>query len=119
MRNLVLKIIRGSYPPVPSKYSRDFRNLIDLMFRRNPRCVRWGWLVLCVCVCVCVCVCACACACMCVCVCVCVCLCVCLREREVFVCGGVGVKEVWVNARCVCEPYLCVGVCEVGVCVCA
>ena len=31
--------------------------------------------------------------------------------------GGVGVKEVWVNARCVCvcEPYLCVGRCEVGV----
>jgi NIMA (never in mitosis gene a)-related kinase len=37
MRNLVLKIIRGSFPPVSAKYSRDLRNLIDMMLRRNPR----------------------------------------------------------------------------------
>ena len=106
MRNLVLKIIRGSYPPVPSKYSRDFRNLIDLMFRRNPRCgcVRVRVRV-----------------CVCVCVRVRVRVCVCVRERgreegregrregEVWV----GVRWVWVG-----EPYMCVG-CGVGVCVCA
>ena len=39
MRNLVLKIIRGSYPSISSKYSRELKNLIDMMLRRNPRSV--------------------------------------------------------------------------------
>ncbi|KAK3599925.1 hypothetical protein CHS0354_012567 [Potamilus streckersoni] len=37
MKNLVLKIIRGSYPPVPSKYSYELRGLIALLFKRAPR----------------------------------------------------------------------------------
>uniref|UniRef100_T1IHJ2 non-specific serine/threonine protein kinase n=1 Tax=Strigamia maritima TaxID=126957 RepID=T1IHJ2_STRMM len=37
MKNLVLKIIRGSYPPVPSQYSSDLKSLINSLFRRNPR----------------------------------------------------------------------------------
>ena len=37
MKNLVLKIIRGSYPPVSTHYSQDLRSLLGLLFRRNPR----------------------------------------------------------------------------------
>uniref|UniRef100_A0A6Q2ZF82 non-specific serine/threonine protein kinase n=1 Tax=Esox lucius TaxID=8010 RepID=A0A6Q2ZF82_ESOLU len=37
MKNLVLKIIRGSYPPVSMHYSQDLRTLMGLLFRRNPR----------------------------------------------------------------------------------
>ncbi|XP_074651096.1 serine/threonine-protein kinase Nek1-like isoform X2 [Tubulanus polymorphus] len=37
MKNLVLKIIRGSYPPVSPRYSYDLRNLIAALFKRNPR----------------------------------------------------------------------------------
>ncbi|KAM9329509.1 serine/threonine-protein kinase Nek1 [Gastrophryne carolinensis] len=37
MKNLVLKIIRGSYPPVSTHYSYDLRNLISLLFKRNPK----------------------------------------------------------------------------------
>ncbi|XP_062412789.1 serine/threonine-protein kinase Nek1 isoform X2 [Sardina pilchardus] len=37
MKNLVLKIIRGSYPPVSLHYSQDLRCLLGLLFRRNPR----------------------------------------------------------------------------------
>lgn len=37
MKNLVLKIIRGSYPPVPPRYSYDLRGLVNQLFRRNPR----------------------------------------------------------------------------------
>ncbi|CAH8856737.1 unnamed protein product [Trichobilharzia szidati] len=37
MKNLVLKIIRGTYPPVSSKYSYEMRSLISQLFRRNPR----------------------------------------------------------------------------------
>ncbi|VDL96350.1 unnamed protein product [Schistocephalus solidus] len=37
MKNLVLKIIRGTYPPVPLKYSPELRNLISSLFKRNPR----------------------------------------------------------------------------------
>ncbi|XP_033127136.1 serine/threonine-protein kinase Nek1-like [Anneissia japonica] len=37
MKNLVLKIIRGSYPPVSPRYSYELRNLIALLFKRNPR----------------------------------------------------------------------------------
>ncbi|XP_042198757.1 serine/threonine-protein kinase Nek1 isoform X3 [Callorhinchus milii] len=37
MKNLVLKIIRGSYPPVSLHYSYDLRSLISWLFKRNPR----------------------------------------------------------------------------------
>ncbi|CAL8252071.1 unnamed protein product [Merluccius merluccius] len=37
MKNLVLKIIRGSYPPVSLHYSQDLRSLLGSLFRRNPR----------------------------------------------------------------------------------
>nr|KAG5709257.1 hypothetical protein BaRGS_018009 [Batillaria attramentaria] len=37
MKNLVLKIIRGSYPPVPPQYSYDLRGLIAQLFKRAPR----------------------------------------------------------------------------------
>uniref|UniRef100_A0AAY4DGV6 non-specific serine/threonine protein kinase n=1 Tax=Denticeps clupeoides TaxID=299321 RepID=A0AAY4DGV6_9TELE len=37
MKNLVLKIIRGSYPPVSVHYSQDLRSLLAQLFRRNPR----------------------------------------------------------------------------------
>ncbi|XP_069833923.1 serine/threonine-protein kinase Nek1 isoform X2 [Dendropsophus ebraccatus] len=37
MKNLVLKIIRGSYPPVSVHYSYDLRNLLSMLFKRNPR----------------------------------------------------------------------------------
>ncbi|KAJ8280052.1 hypothetical protein COCON_G00071180 [Conger conger] len=37
MKNLVLKIIRGSYPPVPQQYSQDLRTLLGQLFRRSPR----------------------------------------------------------------------------------
>ncbi|KAL8576451.1 hypothetical protein ACOMHN_049018 [Nucella lapillus] len=37
MKNLVLKIIRGSYPPVAPQYSYDLRGLIAQLFKRAPR----------------------------------------------------------------------------------
>uniref|UniRef100_W5MTR5 non-specific serine/threonine protein kinase n=1 Tax=Lepisosteus oculatus TaxID=7918 RepID=W5MTR5_LEPOC len=37
MKNLVLKIIRGSYPPVSVHYSYDLRNLMSHLFKRNPK----------------------------------------------------------------------------------
>ncbi|XP_051954207.1 serine/threonine-protein kinase Nek1-like isoform X2 [Xyrauchen texanus] len=37
MKNLVLKIIRGSYPPVSVHYSLDLRSLLAHLFKRNPR----------------------------------------------------------------------------------
>ncbi|KAM8889651.1 serine/threonine-protein kinase Nek1 isoform 2-T2 [Synchiropus picturatus] len=37
MKNLVLKIIRGTYPPVSIHYSHDLRSLLALLFKRNPR----------------------------------------------------------------------------------
>ncbi|XP_060569853.1 serine/threonine-protein kinase Nek1-like isoform X6 [Ruditapes philippinarum] len=37
MKNLVLKIIRGSYPPLSPKYSYELRNLIAQLFKRAPR----------------------------------------------------------------------------------
>ncbi|TGZ65784.1 hypothetical protein CRM22_005694 [Opisthorchis felineus] len=37
MKNLVLKIIRGTYPPVSPKYSYELRCLISQLFRRSPR----------------------------------------------------------------------------------
>ncbi|GLD65503.1 serine/threonine-protein kinase Nek1 isoform X4 [Lates japonicus] len=37
MKNLVLKIIRGTYPPVSVHYSQDLRSLLALLFKRSPR----------------------------------------------------------------------------------
>ncbi|KAK7919320.1 hypothetical protein WMY93_010604 [Mugilogobius chulae] len=37
MKNLVLKIIRGSYPPVSVHYSHELRSLLGQLFKRNPR----------------------------------------------------------------------------------
>ncbi|XP_071152181.1 serine/threonine-protein kinase Nek1-like, partial [Mytilus edulis] len=37
MKNLVLKIIRGSYPPISPKYSYDLRGLIAKLFKRTPK----------------------------------------------------------------------------------
>ncbi|XP_029684564.1 serine/threonine-protein kinase Nek1 isoform X2 [Takifugu rubripes] len=37
MKNLVLKIIRGSYPPVSVHYSQDLRSLLAQLFKRSPR----------------------------------------------------------------------------------
>ncbi|XP_037626465.1 serine/threonine-protein kinase Nek1 isoform X2 [Sebastes umbrosus] len=37
MKNLVLKIIRGSYPPVSIHYSQELRSLLALLFKRSPR----------------------------------------------------------------------------------
>lgn len=38
MKNLVLKIIRGSYPPVSAtRYSYELRALLALLLKRNPR----------------------------------------------------------------------------------
>lgn len=37
MKNLVLKIIRGSYPPVSVHYSQDLRSLLAQLFKRDPR----------------------------------------------------------------------------------
>ncbi|KAM5234756.1 serine/threonine-protein kinase Nek1 isoform 12-T14 [Hipposideros larvatus] len=36
MKNLVLKIISGSCPPVSLHYSYDLRNLLSQLFKRNP-----------------------------------------------------------------------------------
>uniref|UniRef100_A0A2D4I342 non-specific serine/threonine protein kinase n=1 Tax=Micrurus lemniscatus lemniscatus TaxID=129467 RepID=A0A2D4I342_MICLE len=37
MKNLVLKIISGSFPPVSTRYSHELRSLISQLFKRNPR----------------------------------------------------------------------------------
>lgn len=37
MKNLVLKIIRGSYPPVSIHYSQDLRSLLAQLFKRSPQ----------------------------------------------------------------------------------
>ncbi|KAK7097527.1 hypothetical protein V1264_004489 [Littorina saxatilis] len=37
MKNLVLKIIRGSYPPIPPQFSYDLRGLVAQLFKRAPR----------------------------------------------------------------------------------
>ncbi|XP_048186319.1 serine/threonine-protein kinase Nek1 isoform X5 [Perognathus longimembris pacificus] len=37
MKNLVLKIISGSFPPVSSHYSYDLRSLLSQLFKRNPK----------------------------------------------------------------------------------
>lgn len=37
MKNLVLKIIGGSYPPVSLRYSQELHSLLAQLFKRNPR----------------------------------------------------------------------------------
>ena len=37
MRNLVLKIVQGSYPAIPARYSRGLRSLVDSCLRNSPR----------------------------------------------------------------------------------
>ncbi|XP_075277823.1 serine/threonine-protein kinase Nek1 isoform X9 [Opisthocomus hoazin] len=37
MKNLVLKIISGRFPPVSVHYSYDLRNLLSQLFKRNPK----------------------------------------------------------------------------------
>ncbi|XP_074947202.1 serine/threonine-protein kinase Nek1 isoform X10 [Phalacrocorax aristotelis] len=37
MKNLVLKIISGPFPPISVHYSYDLRNLLSQLFKRNPR----------------------------------------------------------------------------------
>ncbi|XP_063691739.1 serine/threonine-protein kinase Nek1-like isoform X2 [Bolinopsis microptera] len=36
MKNLVMKIVRGNYPPVSTRYSRNLRGLISKLFERAP-----------------------------------------------------------------------------------
>ncbi len=36
MKGLVLKILRGNYPPIPNSYSSDLRNLIAEMLIKDP-----------------------------------------------------------------------------------
>lgn len=37
MKALILKIIKGTYPPVPPRYSRDLRLLLSQIFQREPQ----------------------------------------------------------------------------------
>lgn len=37
MKGLVLKIVKGSYAPIPAKYSRDLGMLLSQIFQREPR----------------------------------------------------------------------------------
>ncbi|XP_064079795.1 uncharacterized protein LOC135196910 [Macrobrachium nipponense] len=37
MKGLILKIIKGSYQPIPARYSRDLRLLLNQIFQREPR----------------------------------------------------------------------------------
>jgi hypothetical protein len=39
---LVVKILRGRYPPVPPRYGADLRRLVDSMLRQNPKVGRGG-----------------------------------------------------------------------------
>jgi NIMA (never in mitosis gene a)-related kinase len=34
---LVVKILRGRYPPVASRYSAELRRLVDSLLKQNPR----------------------------------------------------------------------------------
>jgi len=36
MKGLVLKILRGTYPAIPSQYSQDLKDLIEVMLNKNP-----------------------------------------------------------------------------------
>jgi NIMA (never in mitosis gene a)-related kinase len=37
IKGLVLKILRGSYPPIPDMYSNDMKGLIEDLLQRNPQ----------------------------------------------------------------------------------
>lgn len=37
VKSLILKIVKGSYPPLPLRYSFEFRNLLIHLFRHNPK----------------------------------------------------------------------------------
>ncbi|KAG8253078.1 Serine/threonine-protein kinase Nek1 [Homalodisca vitripennis] len=37
VKSLVFKIVKGSYPPLPLRYSFEFRNLLIHLFKRNPK----------------------------------------------------------------------------------
>jgi len=37
MKGLVMKIVRGVYPPIPQQYSAELRNLIADMFKKDPK----------------------------------------------------------------------------------
>jgi len=37
MKGLVLKILRGSYPPIPEQYSNEMRGLIAEMLNKDPK----------------------------------------------------------------------------------
>jgi hypothetical protein len=37
MKNLIVKIIRGSYPQLPPRYSNDLRSLVQQLFKQNPQ----------------------------------------------------------------------------------
>lgn len=37
LKLLVLKIVRGNYPPVHKSYSADLRGLVDAMIQKDPR----------------------------------------------------------------------------------
>ncbi len=39
---LVVKILRGKYPPVPTRYSSSLRGLIESMLKQDPK-VRGVW----------------------------------------------------------------------------
>ena len=36
MKGLVLKILKGTYPPIPAIYSNDLKNLIAEMLIKDP-----------------------------------------------------------------------------------
>ena len=36
LKNLMLRILRGSYPAIPTKYSNDLKTLINAMLKKNP-----------------------------------------------------------------------------------
>lgn len=37
LQTQVVKILNGKYPPVPTRYTSNLRNLVDSMLKQNPR----------------------------------------------------------------------------------
>ncbi len=37
MKGLVFKILKGTYPPIPSHYSENTRNLLEEMLNKDPQ----------------------------------------------------------------------------------
>lgn len=37
VKSLILKIVKGTYPPLPLRYSFEFRNLLIHLFKHNPK----------------------------------------------------------------------------------